>query len=128
MKNVLILFALMLSYVSSEVSAHSQDEKISALREAVGRGEQIFGGIMLAQKCKTFKKAEYDRYEAKSKAIIALVKKAVGQEKVNLMVQRAQMGIAHEDYSNCGDKTDEFVNASNAYVERTYSILSSKEH
>lgn len=101
-------------------------KKNSALREAAGRGEQIFGGIMLAQRCNSLEKLAYDDFEAKAKAIIGVVKKGLGQDKVNAMVKRAQLGIQHKDYADCGDKAETFISASKNFVDETYSILSAK--
>ena len=101
-------------------------EKRDAFREAIGRGEQIFGGIILAQKCKTFEQSEYNLFESKAKAIVNLIKKSVGQEKVNVMVQRAQVGAMTKPYSDCGNETEVFVRASKKFVDKTYSILSAE--
>ena len=128
MKKSVLLFIFAFPLFLYESVAQTQDEKSAAFREAVVRGEQIFGGIMLAQKCNIFEKKEYGDFEVKAKAIIGAVKKGVGQEKVNVMVKQAQLGIRIETYSNCGEKAKQFVKASKQFVDKTYSILSVKEN
>ena len=126
MKKFLPLFLFFSATTLAETSTYSQEEKQAALKEAAGHGEQIFGGIMLAQKCKIFEQDEYSAYELKARAIVDLLKKVLGQEKVNVMVQRAQVGIMTEPYTECGEESKTFINASKTFVENTYSILSDK--
>ena len=123
MKLFIILILLFPSFISAQ-ETQTQTEKVAALKEAAGRGEQIFGGIMLAQKCKILEQNEYNSYELKARSIVEVLKKVAGQEKVNVMVQRAQIGIMTEPYIECGEESKKFIMASKMFVEKTYSILS----
>ena len=127
MKLFIILILLFPSFISAQ-ETQTQTEKVAALKEAAGRGEQIFGGIMLAQKCKILEQNEYNSYELKARSIVEVLKKVAGQEKVNVIVQRAQIGIMTEPYTECGEESKKFIMASKMFVEKTYSILSGKEN
>lgn len=77
MKKILLLIFVTLLVTINESFAQINIEKRGAFREAVERGEQIFRGIILAQKCKIFEQSEYNLFESKAKAIVGVIKKVL---------------------------------------------------
>ena len=127
MKYITLLLLFFVPIIQAQENNQLSEEKVTALREAAARGEQIFGGIMLTQKCNILSDEEYAEFESKAKAIIQVIKQDIGQEKINIQVQRAKIGVASDPYDKCGDESKEFVLSSKMFVEKTYEILSKKE-
>ena len=124
MKKLLLLSLFFATYASAQST--NDAEKATALKEATLHGEEIFSGILLAQKCEFLDPSEYNSYAGKSYAIVGLLKKVLGKEEVNDMVKRAQVITLTAPFTECGKESKALVDGSKVFVNHTHKILSAK--